>query len=113
MLIALHEEGAWLRVRDGEDIFVDRYGAVVFRGDLTHAGAEWNGASYNWRIHLYFDTIGREWECKVPRKGREARGGRYITVIEPPEAPPPPRDRGRARGAGDRGRARGAGLRRV
>lgn len=85
VLIALHEEGAWLRVRDGEDIFVDRYGAVVFRGDLTHAGAEWNGASYNWRIHLYFDTIGREWKCEVPRQGREARGGRYITVIMPPD----------------------------
>ena len=50
VLIALHEEGAWLRVRDGDDIFVDRYGAVVFRGDLTHAGAEWKGASFNWRI---------------------------------------------------------------
>ena len=93
VLIALHEEGAWLRVRDGKDIFVNKFGAVVFRGDLTHAGAEWKGASYNWRIHLYFDTMGREWSCKVPRKGREARGGRYITVIAPP--PPPPRDRGR------------------
>jgi hypothetical protein len=84
VLIALHEEGAVLRVRDGDDIFVDRYGAVVFRGDLTHAGAEWKGASFNWRIHLYFDTMGREWMCKVPRV-REARGGEeYITVIEPP-----------------------------
>ena len=78
VLIALHEEGAVLRVRDGDDIFVDRYGAVVFRGDLTHAGAEWNGASFNWRIHLYFDTMGREWVCKVPRGGREARGGGEI-----------------------------------
>ena len=77
---------AWLRVRDGEDIFVDRYGAVVFRGDLTHAGAEWNEASYNWRIHLYFDsTSGSAWACSVPRKGFASRGERYITVIEPPD----------------------------
>jgi len=86
VLIALHKEGAWLRVRDGDDIFVDRYSAVVFRGDLTHAGAEWNGASCNWRIHLYFDSSsGREWACTVPRKGFASRGERYITVIEPPD----------------------------
>ena len=87
VLIALHEEGAWLRVRDGEDIFVPQYGAVVFRGDLTHAGAEWTGASFNWRIHLYYDTQGTSWtswSCKVPRVGREARGGRHIQVIKPP-----------------------------
>ena len=84
VIIALHEEGAWLRVRDGEDIFVPKYGAVVFRGDLTHAGAEWTGASFNWRIHLYYDTQGPSWSCKVPRVGREARGGRHIQVIRPP-----------------------------
>ena len=90
VLIALHKKGASLRVRDFDDIHTEKYGAIVFRGDLTHAGAEWpsnSKATFNWRIHLYFYTKGRSFLCKVPREGRMARGGRHITVIEPPASP--------------------------
>ena len=98
VLIALHKKGAWLRVRDFDDVHVDKYGAIVFRGDLTHAGDWWSSSdNFNWRIHLYFETYGHNFSCPVPRRGRKARArglypdeteeGRHITVINPPDPP--------------------------
>ena len=48
----------------GETIQFGQYAAVVFRGDLEHAGAAWSRSEHrlNRRIHLYFITGGES--CK-------------------------------------------------
>lgn len=55
VLIALEAGSSWMVRRTGEEekqIFISRLGAVVFRGDLTHAGSKYN--ERNVRFHIYF-----------------------------------------------------------
>ena len=84
VLIAFDPDGAKLPQMRGETIEFGQYDAVVFRGDLEHAGAAWNLKRLNWRIHMYFITGGekckRYLRCGVPRGGRVSRGGNHISV---------------------------------
>ena len=76
VLIAFHDKGASLPLMRGKTIVFDKFSAVVFRGDLEHAGAEWTRFQRDWnfRVHMYFVTAGKSassWKtCKVPRGGR-------------------------------------------
>lgn len=83
VLIACHKDGASLPVKGREVISFDQFSAVVFRGDLEHAGAAWSGYGWNFRIHMYFETRGdrlpRCKMCRVPYSGREGRD-RHIVV---------------------------------
>jgi hypothetical protein len=86
VLIAFHDKGASLPRMRAETIVFDQFSAVVFRGDLEHAGAEWtrHQRGWNFRVHMYFVTAGKSvsaWKtCKVPRGGRTSRGGNNIQV---------------------------------
>ena len=83
VLIACHEKGASLPVKGAEVINFGQFSAVVFRGDLEHAGAAWRGRGWNFRIHMYFETRGvdvpRCKTCGVPYRGRSGRD-RHIVV---------------------------------
>ena len=55
VLIALEDGASWMVRRTGEkekQIFIPRLGAVVFRGDLTHAGSAYK--KRNVRLHIYY-----------------------------------------------------------
>jgi hypothetical protein len=86
VLIAFHKKGASLPLMRGKTIVFEKFSAVVFRGDLEHAGAEWTRLQRDWnfRVHMYFVTAGESvspWKtCKVPRGGRTSRGGKNIQV---------------------------------
>ena len=83
VLIACHKHGASLPVKGAEVINFGQFSAVVFRGDLEHAGAAWTRRGMNFRIHMYFETRGdgipRCKTCLVPREGRTGRD-RHIVV---------------------------------
>ena len=86
VLIACHEDGASLPVKGAEVINFGQFSAVVFRGDLEHAGAAWRRRglhAWNWRIHMYFETRGEDVPvcktCRVPYRGRAGRD-RHIVV---------------------------------
>ena len=85
VLIGLHEQGAELPLQRGQVVKFGQYSAVVFRGDLEHAGAAWlRRRGYNWRIHLYYDTVveGSAWKTSVvPKEGRARGNQRHVTVI--------------------------------
>jgi hypothetical protein len=84
VLIAFDPDGAELPQMRGETIQFGQYAAVVFRGDLEHAGAAWDFMRLNWRIHMYFITGGKNCKthlrCGVPRGGRVSREGSHIKV---------------------------------
>ena len=89
VLIAFHQDGASLRVQGAERVIdFGKFSAIVFRGDLEHAGAAWRRRDWNFRIHIYFITGGerckQDWKCPLPRKGKTARGGNNILVCPPP-----------------------------
>ena len=85
VLIGLHEKGAELPLQKGPVIKFGRYSAVIFRGDLEHAGAAWLRRRGNiWRIHLHYDTVveGSPWKTSVvPRVGRARGNQRHVSVI--------------------------------
>ncbi len=74
VLIAFDPDGAELPQMRGETIKFGQYSAVVFRGDLEHAGAAWTKVRLNWRIHMYFITGGES--CKAHLKCGVPKGGR-------------------------------------
>ena len=82
VLIACHEKGASLPVKGAEVINFGQFSAVVFRGDLEHAGAAWRGRGWNFRIHMYFETRGvdvpRCKTCGVPYRGRSGRDRQIV-----------------------------------
>ena len=82
VLIACHKDGASLPVKGREVINFDQFSAVVFRGDLEHAGAAWSRRDWNFRIHMYFETRGdhlpRCKTCGVPYRGREGRDRQIV-----------------------------------
>jgi hypothetical protein len=82
VLIACHEKGASLPVKGAEVINFGQFSAVVFRGDLEHAGAAWRGRGWNFRIHMYFETRGvdvpRCKTCGVPYRGRAGRDRQIV-----------------------------------
>ena len=85
VLIACHEEGASLPVKGAEVINFGQFSAVVFRGDLEHAGAAWRRRglhAWNWRIHMYFETRGEDVPvcktCRVPYRGRAGRDRQIV-----------------------------------
>ena len=85
VLIACHEDGASLPVKGAEVINFGQFSAVVFRGDLEHAGAAWRRAglhAWNWRIHMYFETRGPNVPvcktCRVPYRGRAGRDRQIV-----------------------------------
>ena len=84
VLIAFDPDGAELPQMRGETIKFGQYSAVVFRGDLEHAGAAWTKMRLNWRIHMYFITGGESCKahlkCGVPKGGRVSREGSHIKV---------------------------------
>ena len=89
VLIAFHQDGASLRVQGAERVIeFGKFSAIVFRGDLEHAGAAWARRDWNFRIHIYFITGGerckKDWKCPLPRKGKTGRGGNNIRVCGPP-----------------------------
>ena len=85
VLIACHEDGASLPVKGAEVINFGQFSAVVFRGDLEHAGAAWRRRglhAWNWRIHMYFETRGEDVPvyktCRVPYRGRAGRDRQIV-----------------------------------
>ena len=82
VLIACHKDGASLPVKGAEVINFGQFSAVVFRGDLEHAGAAWSGHGWNFRIHMYFETRGDRLSrckmCRVPYRGREGRDRQIV-----------------------------------
>ena len=82
VLIACHKDGASLPVKGAEVINFGQFSAVVFRGDLEHAGAAWRRRGWNFRIHMYFETRGdhlpRCKMCQVPYRGREGRDRQIV-----------------------------------
>lgn len=84
VLIAFDPDGAELPQMRGDTIKFGQYSAVVFRGDLEHAGAAWTKVRLNWRIHMYFITGGESCKahlkCGVPKGGRVSREGSHIKV---------------------------------
>jgi hypothetical protein len=82
VLIACHKDGASLAVKGREVINFGQFSAVVFRGDLEHAGAAWSSHGWNFRIHMYFETGGDQLPrcktCGVPYRGREGRDRQIV-----------------------------------
>ena len=75
VMIALEEGTTWTVKRAGEvgedakEITIPRLGAVVFRGDLPHAGSAYN--ERNVRFHVYYAVRGDTDDTRMipPRDG--------------------------------------------
>ena len=80
VIVALDEDTT-LTVSDGRKVSIPKLGAIVFRGDMRHAGSAYK--KRNWRLFFGYgvDRGSRRTKCHIRRRGSKRKGGPFPEVF--------------------------------